>query len=119
MPLPSWHSDPASRDSLLQMKQPNAIPPKVVTPTATQEVEFHPGRCRNPVLVYRSAVKDWGPLWYCGSQGIWGFMVHAKMGPRLCFIMTRAQGPSHGSNTESGPDNGLWDTTSQRDKVDQ
>lgn len=46
-------------------------------------------------------------------------MVHAKMGPRLCSIMTRAQGPSHGSNTESGPDNGLWDTTSQQDKVDR
>lgn len=51
----------------------------------------------NPVLVYdfqmpefRSAVKDWGPLWYCGSQGTGGFMVHDRMGSRLCFIMTGA-----------------------------
>ncbi|KAJ5196346.1 hypothetical protein N7449_006825 [Penicillium cf. viridicatum] len=75
------------------MKQPNAISPKVVTPTVIQEDD-----AEIPVLVYdfqmpefRSAVKDWGPLWYCGSQGTGGFM-----------------SSSHGSNTESGLDNGLW-----------
>ena len=46
------------------------------------------GKMQMPPL--RSAVKDWGPLWYYESQGAGCFMIHDKIASHLSSIMTRA-----------------------------